>query len=81
MTFDKQKYWEERTKAKEPKPVKKDNPIMTELEIAILTVKKGTRNTKGAFGKPKLPYYKSLKVIPRSKRTPENCNEQGVANG
>lgn len=40
--------------------------------------KKGKKNqgsTKDKF----VPYYTTLKVIPRSKRTPENCNAQGIA--
>ena len=88
MTFDKQKYWEERKKAQEPKPKNKENPILTELEIAILTVKKTSHKNKKGYGKGKtgrvnhfIGDYKTLKVIPKSKRTPENCNQNGVANG
>jgi len=36
MTFDKEKYWETRNKAKEPKEKKKE-PMMTELDIAYMT--------------------------------------------
>lgn len=40
--------------------------------------KKGKR--KGCFGgKKKVFHYNSMKVIPKSKRTKDNCNEYGVA--
>lgn len=46
----------------------------------VLDTIKLPKQTKGAYG-GKNRYvgdYKSMKVVPRSKRTPENCNEYGV---
>ncbi|MGD2071947.1 MAG: hypothetical protein PVG65_00450 [Candidatus Thorarchaeota archaeon] len=49
----------------------------------ILYTPKSHKKTKGAFGGIKnrfLGIYKTLKVIPRSKRTKKNCNKEGIIN-
>lgn len=51
---------------------------MNFLEQILRSFKRKSK-TKGAFGAP--PYlgrYTTLKVIPKSKRTPENSNSYGV---
>jgi len=43
---------------------------------------KRKKKTKGAFGGSDrfLGDYKTLKVLPKSKRTKDNCNKQGILN-
>lgn len=55
--------------------------IQREKQEKIEEGKPSKKKTTGAFGGRKrfLGDYKTLKVIPRSKRTKENCNASGVA--
>ena len=62
------------------------------LQLAYLTrdakshsnkKKVGNKQKQGKFGRylTNPITYKTLRVIPKSKRTPENCDENGIAKG
>jgi len=65
---------------------KKEEPTFCSLPNLIDTKKKELKKpkkTKGAFGKchnQDYSNYNTLKVVPRSKRTKENCNSVGISN-